>query len=107
MPPRLLAMIAGAALAALAPSAHADEVVVHQNDKRFSEKKITLKAGDTIRFVNGDSIVHNVHSASRGHEFDLGAQQPGTEMTHRFSEPGKAKVRCAIHPKMRMSVVIE
>ncbi len=107
MSPRLLGMIAVAALTVLAPSVHADEVVVSQNGKKFSEKKVTLKAGDTIRFVNADDIVHNVRSATSGHEFDLGAQQPGTEIAHTFSKRGKVKVRCAIHPRMKMSVVVE
>ena len=104
---RLIFIMAGAALTVLAPSVHAEEVVINQNNKRFSEKKVTLKVGDTIRFVNADSTVHNVHSATRGHEFDLGAQQPGNDMTHTFSAQGKANVRCAIHPKMKMSVVVE
>ncbi len=99
--------MAGAALTVLAPSVHANEVVINQNDKMFSEKKVTLKVGDTIKFVNSDSTIHNVHSATRGHEFDLGAQQPETEIVHRFSKRGKAKVRCAIHPKMKMSVIVE
>lgn len=107
MSPRLIFIMAAAALTALVATANADEVVIYQKDKMFSEKKITLKVGDTIKFVNADSTVHNVHSATRGHEFDLGAQQPGIDMTHTFSAQGKAKVRCAIHPKMKMSVVVE
>ena len=87
--------------------AMAEEVVINQKGKKFSERKIEIHVGDSVRFVNDDSAVHNVHSTTAGQAFDLGAQKTGTEVVHVFSKPGKAKVRCAIHPKMKMTVVVE
>jgi plastocyanin len=94
-------------LVALAPAAFATEIVINQKEKQFSEKSVTLKAGDSIKFVNDDDIAHDVHSATAGYEFDLGSQQPGTAASYTFANPGTVKVRCAIHPKMKLDVVVE
>ena len=98
-------MLGGAWLAASAVLA--DPVVVTQKGKAFSAKQVTLKVGDAISFVNDDDITHNVYSRSRGHKFDIGAQRPGTAISHQFTAPGKVKVRCAIHPRMKLTVNVE
>lgn len=85
----------------------AEEVIITQKGKAFSEKEITIKAGDSITFVNGDDVTHNVYSRSKGSKFDSGAQAPGSSMTQTFDAPGKAKVRCAIHPRMKLTVNVE
>jgi len=103
----LLGIAAAAALLALTPVAHATEVVVDQQNKEFSQKSVTIKAGDTLKFVNKDDIVHEVHSSTDGYDFDLGAQKPGSDTSYTFDRPGKVKVRCAIHPKMKLEVTVE
>lgn len=85
----------------------ADEYTITQAEKRFSERKITIAVGDTLSFVNNDGTTHNVHSNTAGHEFDLGAQAPGEATSYFFSNPGTIKVRCAIHPKMKIIVTVE
>ena len=87
--------------------ANAGDVAVTQAGKKFSERRLTIAVGDTITFVNDDDTTHNVHSMNDGHAFDLGAQAPGTEMSHTFDTPGQIKVRCAIHPKMKIDVTVE
>ena len=81
--------------------------VIKQGEKKFSEKKITVSVGDELQFVNEDKYVHNIHSTSDGYEFDLGAQQPGDTQSIAFDSPGKVKIRCAIHPKMKLTVTVE
>ncbi len=90
-----------------ATGAAADDVIITQEDKAFSEKEVTIKAGDSITFVNNDSVTHNVYSRSKGNKFDSGAQGPNQSMTQVFSSPGKVKVRCAIHPRMKLTVKVE
>jgi plastocyanin len=84
-------------------TAGAAEIVVTQKAKKFDVKKVSLKAGDSIKFVNSDSITHNIYS-SKGLKFDLGAQKPGASSSKVFDKAGKFKVRCAIHPKMKVTV---
>ena len=42
----------------------AQEHVVAQKSKSFSVKKLTVKVGDSVKFVNEDSFAHNVFSLS-------------------------------------------
>lgn len=107
MSQKLLGIVAAAILAALTSAAHAAEVVIDQQNKEFSQKSVSIKVGDSVKFVNKDDMVHDVHSSSDGYDFDLGAQKPGSEASHTFDKPGKVKVRCAIHPKMKLEVVVE
>lgn len=87
--------------------AMAEDVIVTQDRKAFSEKEVTINAGDSITFVNNDSVTHNVYSRSKGNKFDSGAQAPESSTIQTFSSPGKVKVRCAIHPRMKLTVRVE
>jgi len=88
-------------------AAVAEDVTITQEDKAFSAKEVTIKAGDSITFVNNDSVTHNVYSRSKGNKFDSGAAASDTSMTQVFNTPGKVKVRCAIHPRMKLTVNVE
>jgi len=103
--PRLLPLIC--LFVMLSGPGLATEVTVTQSARAFSERELTVRAGDTVNFVNNDDVVHNVYSITDGHAFDLGAQAPGTSAAHTFTVPGKVKVRCAIHPKMKLDVVVQ
>jgi plastocyanin len=81
--------------------------LVDQKDKAFSQDKIKVRLGDTIEFKNSDTVVHNVFSNTAGLEFDLRTQQPGKSSTVTFDKPGTCEVRCAIHPKMKLTVEVE
>ena len=96
-----------AATTFLAGTAASENVVITQQKKTFSAKEVTIKAGDSITFMNNDSVTHNVYSRSKGYRFDSGAQAPNSSMTQVFSSPGKVKVRCAIHPRMKLTVNVE
>ncbi len=92
-----------AALSLISFSANAAEVVVNQSDKKFDTKKVDIKVGDSVKFVNSDKITHNIYS-SKGLKFDLGAQEPGASSSKVFDKAGNFKVRCAIHPRMKLTV---
>jgi plastocyanin len=46
-------------------------------------------------------------STSKGNEFNLGSQPPGTSTDVTFKEAGEVQVICAIHPRMKMTVKVE
>ena len=106
MKSKYFAPVAAALILISGGTANAAEHVVTQKAKKFDQKKMTISKGDTIKFVNADSITHNVHSRSAPDKFDLGAQKPGTASSHTFDKAGKFKVRCAIHPKMKVTVKV-
>ena len=68
---------------------------------------MTLKKGEALTFLNDDSVPHNIMSTSKGNEFNLGSQGPGTSTDVTFKEAGEVQVICAIHPRMKMMVKVE
>ena len=72
----------------------------------FSSESVTIKKGEALTFVNDDSIPHNIMSTSKGNEFNLGSQAPGTSTDVTFKEAGDVQVICAIHPRMKMMVKV-
>lgn len=101
---RLILASAALAAAMAATPGLAETIVVEQSGKKFSETEITVKKGDTVRFVNKDPFTHNVYSQSRGNAFDVKVQKPGEFSDVTFTAPGDVDVRCAIHPSMKLTI---
>lgn len=88
--------------------ARAEEIVVHQKDKQFSLEKATLKPGDKIKFLNDDTVAHNVLATGPGDESqDSGVQRPGEAAVISFDKPGTYTIECGIHPHMHMTVTVK
>ncbi len=90
-----------------AGSAFAKEHIVSQKAKQFTAEEITLAVGDTVLFKNEDDTSHNVFSSTEGAKFNLGIQKQGAESSQKFDKAGAFEVRCAIHPKMKLKVVVK
>jgi plastocyanin len=98
---------AALALAVLAGPALANETVVTQKNKSFSTKKLSLKVGDSIKFVNEDPFPHNVFSLSDTKSFDLGSYGQGGAKNVVFDKPGTVEIECAVHPDMKLTVEVQ
>lgn len=86
----------------------AASVSVDQSGQRFSERSVKVKAGDTVIFANHDDVTHNIGVTGDDDEVtDLGLQKPGQLLSHRFDKAGRTKVRCSIHPGMKMTIDVE
>jgi plastocyanin len=92
----------------LAPTtlALAVNYIVHQKGRAFSSEVTSIRKGQVISFFNDDTVPHNVFSTSRGNEFDLGSQRPGSSTDITFTNTGEVEVICAIHPRMRMTMTV-
>jgi plastocyanin len=90
----------------LSTGAFAATEVVHQQGRAFSAESITIKKGAPLTFLNDDSVPHNIMSTSKGNEFNLGSQSPGSSTDVTFKEAGDVTVICAIHPRMKMAVKV-
>ena len=99
-------ILAATVLVALSALGEAADHQVAQKGRLFSVESITVKKGDTITFVNDDSVPHNIMSTSSGNEFNLGSQGPGTSTPVTFNQAGDFEVICAIHPRMKMTVKV-
>jgi plastocyanin len=96
-----LAIICG-----LSTGAFAATEVIHQKGRVFSSEGVTVKRGEALTFLNDDTVPHNIMSASKGNEFNLGSQAPGSSIDVTFKEDGDVAVICAIHPRMKMIVKV-
>ncbi|MGE5766751.1 MAG: plastocyanin/azurin family copper-binding protein [Bacteroidota bacterium] len=85
----------------------AAEIVVSQSNKQFSTEAVTAAVGDVLVFSNQDNVAHNVHSTSTGHTFNLGLQKPGESARLELSSDGTIAIRCAVHPKMKLTVTVK
>lgn len=96
-----LAML-GLSAAALAQSAMP---VIGQKDRSFSQASLDLRAGGSIRFVNDDSVAHNIVVRDPGGATRTSPlQRPGEQTDIGFAAAGEYDIRCALHPRMRMAV---
>lgn len=65
-------------------------------------KSIKIKSGDSINFYNKDTVVHNVFG------LDFNFHQPKDSVVKKtFKKKGTTIVRCAIHPKMKIKVIVD
>lgn len=85
----------------------AAEHVVSQKNKAFAVKKLKAKVGDTVKFLNEDSFVHNVFSLSAPKSFDTGSFGAGQARSITLDKPGKVEVECAVHPDMQLLIEVE
>ena len=70
-------------------------------------KKLTVAPDELIFITNEEEkFVHNVYDRS-DRSWVLKKQEPGGTAAISFSEPGEHKLRCAIHPKMKITVKVE
>jgi len=106
---RIGAIIAAtAALAAIAVGVQAASTTIGQAGEQFSQKSVTLQAGDTLVFANDDDVTHNVTIINDDDDStDLGLQKPGQNLTYKFDKAGRFKVRCSVHPRMKMTIDVK
>lgn len=98
-----LAFLMGAVVAAQA----ATTFTVNQRGLLLSKSSLSLARGDRITFTNEDDVIHNIHIFGPGdYEKDLGLQKPGATLSYTFAKAGSVRVRCNIHPSVKMTVTV-
>lgn len=81
-------------------------VIMDQKNERFVPHVLAIARGEEIRFLNSDSIYHNVFSLSSAKSFDLGRYPQGKYRTVRFDRPGIVNVYCDIHTHMNAYILV-
>ncbi len=74
--------------------------------KDFSPKVLAVPVGTTVNFPNQDTILHNVFSASRPNQFDLGIYGQGEGKSKTFEQPGVVRIYCNVHPQMVAHILV-
>jgi plastocyanin len=83
----------------------AADIEVKIDNFTFNPKQITVKAGDTVVWVNHDDIPHTV--ASQTQAFRSKALDTDDKFSFTFATPGTYPYFCALHPQMTGTIVVE
>ena len=99
------AIFYGLCLGALSASAFAATgTVISQQGRVFAPGQIDIKVGTTLQIANDDQVLHHIYIESPNLNYDSGEQPPGKTVEIKFDRTGTFVARCAIHPKMRLTV---
>lgn len=79
---------------------------MNTRQKGFEPPVLAVPVGSRVSFPNGDPVLHNVYSDSRGHAFDLGLYASGESPVHQFRQPGVVDVHCNVHRRMQAKIVV-
>ena len=101
---RIVSIVAAVGIV-LSGGAFAAEHNVDQKSKKFSTASISVQKGDRINFSNSYRTAHHVFSEDE-FTFDSGRIPVGRGFTQLFDKTGKFKIRCKIHPKMKLDVSV-
>ena len=77
----------------------------HRNEIKglaFNPGEMTIRAGDTVTWVNGDSDRHNL----QGDGFESKEMANGQAYTVEFPEPVQISYHCIIHTYMEGTVIV-
>ena len=93
------------ALGLIGATAWAAVTQIDQIGQKFSKSSLAIGVGDHVQYMNQDDVQHNIKVIDADDdEDDKGLQKPGETIDVAFAKLGRYTVRCAIHPKMKMTV---
>lgn len=96
-------MIAALAAAA-AVAGGAGETPVTIAGRAFLPSRVTVLAGETVRWTNQDHLTHTV--SAQDESFDSGRVVSGDQFSRRFPAAGTYAYRCTLHREMRGAVEV-
>jgi amicyanin len=99
-----MAALAVAAISLAASGALAADAEVKIANFTFDPPAISIKAGDTVTWVNADDIPHVV--AEKNGKFRSGALDTDDSFSQKFTTAGTVEYFCAIHPHMTGKIVV-
>lgn len=100
----LLASVLGIApFATAADTARTHTVVIEA--MRYAPAALTVRAGDTIVWVNRDPFPHTVTAQDR--RFNSGEIAAGARWSQTMRTRGPAPYVCTLHPGMKAAVTVE
>lgn len=96
----------GALSAAAFAEAMTNPAQISQMNRRFTPDAVILSERSALRILNDDRFIHHVYYETGSKKFDSGDQRPGETVDLSFAGAGVYHIRCAIHPKMKLTVTI-
>ena len=75
-------------------------------DRKYAPATLTIKAGETVTWVNKDDHDHTVEEDRDKDGFDSGNLSGGDSFKHTFDKAGKYKYACSYHPRMKGTIIV-
>jgi plastocyanin len=86
-----------------------EPVVINQRNCQYAPRVVGARVGQTLRLVNSDTLLHNLHSISaKGNEFN--ETQPHSDMVFNYqlkAEEKMLRLKCDVHSWMFAYVAVE
>jgi plastocyanin len=99
----------GLKTAARAATANASLARMDQKEFRFVPETLAIRAGDSVRFTNSDSQLHNVRTSEESLSFNVNTPVGG-DYTHCFDVAGGIKhpfrMGCVFHSQMQAWIFV-
>lgn len=95
----------GPGATACAPRPEPQTHTVTMEGLKFQPAALTVKAGDTVVWVNNDMFPHTATSNPGG--FDSGAIAAGESWRYTIQQKGEFAYVCTYHPTMKGSLTVE
>lgn len=94
------------------PTASTSATVISINNTGFTPQTVTIKAGETVTWVNTDTTTHNVSSAIHPTHLlypplNLGTIKTGGSQSLSFPIAGSYKYHDHIYPKLSGTIVVQ
>ncbi|HEY5476138.1 MAG TPA: cupredoxin domain-containing protein [Tepidiformaceae bacterium] len=77
---------------------------IDQKNLTFMPNKLTVKVGDTVYFLNSDSVIHTIDVSGKNIS---GNMKPGQVVTWQFPKAGQYKISCDYHPAMNATITVQ
>ncbi|KAG0222957.1 hypothetical protein BGW42_006185 [Actinomortierella wolfii] len=84
----------------------AAEHVVNIQNFAFNPPSITIAVGDTVRWINRDSVAHTSTSDTAG-LWESGSLTQGKNYTRAFNVEATYQYHCKPHPNMKGTVIVK
>lgn len=84
-----------------------EEVVLQVNikDFAFNKAEMTIPQGITVRWINADSVDHDVTSSTG--KFESPTLSNGDTWEHTFNDLGTFEYFCSLHPAMKGKIIVK
>ncbi|HXJ82250.1 MAG TPA: carboxypeptidase regulatory-like domain-containing protein [Candidatus Methylomirabilis sp.] len=86
--------------------AHEAAITIDQKQCSFVPRVVVVPVGGTVKFLNGDRLLHNIHSHGKVNPSFNRTQPKGRDIPVTFNKPEIVRIDCDLHDWMRAWVVV-
>lgn len=101
-----MVLLAGAAVTGAAQSGRRTTHRVTIQGMQFTPASLTIKAGDTVVWVNRDIVAHTATSEAAG-AFNSRGIPPDKSWKRTFAKKGDLPYLCSYHPTMKARIQVQ